>query len=187
MEPAVTSALIAVGGTLAGVVLGWALQWRAARRAREDERNERRDRARREREIVAAERLDDALVRAFSAFQGIAEGGAYQQAFNDWSDGWIAYSGRVGQPDLHDRYQAVATMLMELIDAETMSQPASRHHAVAAIRNARVALSHFIRDEGRPPPSTFPKPSELVRLLNEGEAQGDRLRPLREWLREQAN
>ncbi len=182
-----TSALVAVGGTLGGVVLGSALQWRIARRVREDERNERRDWARHEREIVAAERLDDALVRAFSAFQGIPEGGAYPQAFNDWSDGWIAYSERVNQPDLRDRYQAVATMLMELIDAETMGQSASRNHAVAAIRNARVALAHFIRDEGELPPSTFPKPNELVQLLNDGDAQGDRLRPLKEWLRERAN
>jgi hypothetical protein len=184
-EP-VTTALIAVGGTVAGVVLGWLLQGWSSRRTRAEERRERRDWARHEREVEAAERLDEALAKVFSAFQGPRDGQAHMQAFNDWSDAWVAYALRIENDELMDRYRSVATMLMELIDAEQIQgeQRPPTQHAVEAIRNARVALAHFIRDQGELPPSSFPEPAELVKLLNEGEDQQDKLGPLRAWLKE---
>jgi hypothetical protein len=42
--------------------------------------------------VAAAERLDDALAKVFSAFQGPRDGQAHMQAFNDWSDAWVATS-----------------------------------------------------------------------------------------------
>jgi truncated hemoglobin YjbI len=147
----VTTALIAVGGTILGVLLGWALQWWSGKRARTEDREERRDWARHEREIAAAEHLDEALVRVFAAFQGKPDPDTLLQAFSDWSDGWVAYAGRLGDPELRERHRSVATMLLQTIDAEA-DQPSRRH--------------------------------TLVEQLNQGEAQGQRLGPLREWLQQ---
>ncbi len=138
------------------------------------------------REVDAAERLDEALVKVFSAFQGQRDGQAHMDAFNAWSDAWVAYALRIENVELTERYRSVATMLMELIDAEQIhgAQRTPTRHVVEAIRNARVALAHFIRDQGELPPSSFPGPVELVTLLNEGEGQRDKLGPLRAWLKE---
>ncbi len=193
MIVALLIALIGVAGTLGGVKYGASLQRSADAGAREEERATRREEARREREIVAAERLDEGLVKVFEAFQGIhgdQRGKMHMQAFDDWSEAWVAYGPRIGDAELGERYRSVATMLMDLIDAEQLqgeTNPTTMH-AVEAIRNARAALAHFIRDQGELPASSFPGPSELVALLNEGERDGDRLAPLRAWQnRERAN
>jgi len=175
----VSTALIAAGSTLGGVVLGWLLQAWSSKGARAQEREDRRDDARREHEV-----------KVFSAFQGIhgdERGQKHMEAFNDWSEGWVAYGPRIGDAELGERYMSVATMLMDLIDAEQINgeERPSTLHVVEAIRNARAALAHFIRDQGELPPSSFPNPRELVELLNEGERDDDRLGPLRKWQQEQ--
>ena len=183
MDPAVTGGIFAIGG----VVLGAGLNELSARRGRHELLTEQREQARYERELAAAELLDAALVRVSEALDRHAAGKTlsdrYSVARDAWQEGWVAYSPRLRQSDLLDRFQAVGSLLTEATLNAHEEREVPRHYAARAIANARSALAHFMRGDPLPP-AAFPPPEELIALLGQGDGTPDRFAALRTWLDE---
>ncbi len=152
---------------------------------------EERERERRQRELLVAERLDEALVYASAALDRgsvTRERGAptledrYREAYEHWGDAWVAYSSRLRQPELLRRYETIGPLLMEVVHGDRTSKEIPRHVVARAVANARVTLAYFMRGEEQLPPATFPDPDELQSLLSEGNGQVDPSSPLKHWL-----
>ncbi len=184
VDPAITAALVGVGGVVLGVVLTAALEARGRRRVGDEQREQ----ARHARELIAAEELDEALVRASAALdRGGALEDRYAAARQAWEDGWVSYSPRVRQPELLGRYESVGNVLAEVVLGDRTVKELPRHVVARAIGNARSTLGHFMRGDELPA-AAFPEPADLRRLLAEGDTaaidQGDPLGPLKRWLAE---
>lgn len=181
MDVAVVGGLFALGG----VVLGAGLNELSARRGRRELINEQREQARHDRELAATELLDEALVRSSLALDrdvgAEAVSTRYSEAHDAWQEGWVAHSPRIRQAELLDRVQAVGTMLHEATMRGGDESAVPRYLLARAIANARSALAHFMRGDPLPP-TAFPAPDELIRLLGEGDGTEEPLGPLRAWL-----
>ena len=180
MDPAIGGALIGVGGVVFGVFLTTAIEARSRRKIA----IEQAEQARHTRELVAAEQMDEGLIRAQEAIEvstaaTFAESCAEAQRI--WGKAWIAYSPRLRQPELLDRCQSVGSVLSEVAFNDPPGGRLPRHLLARAIGNARATLGRSMRGDSLPA-NAFPKPEELTRLLGEGEAAGDYLGPLRAWL-----
>lgn len=184
MDPAITGALIGVGGVLLGVALTAVVE----ARTRKHVGAEQREQARHARELIAAEHLDDALTRASAALdrdtsRPLAE--RYQEARDAWQEGWVSYSSRIRQRELLERYEVVGSILAEVVIGERTTGEIGRHVVARAIANARSTLGHFMRGDDLPA-TAFPTPNELLRLLGEGDGQPNPIAPLTRWLSEHA-
>ena len=181
MDAAVVGGLFALGG----VVLGAGLSELSARRGRRELIAEQREQARYDREFAAAELLDEALVRSSLALDRDVGANSvakrYSEAHDAWQEGWVAHSPRIRQPELLERIQAVGTMLHEATMRGGDEKGVPRYVLARAIANARSTLAHFMRGDPLPP-SAFPAPDELIKLLGEGDGSEDPLGPLRAWL-----
>jgi hypothetical protein len=188
VSSAVTSGLFGLGGVILGVVLNTVGTTRTRKQVSAEERE--RERERRQRELLVAERLDEALVYASAALDRSVTRGRgvptledhYRDAYDHWAEAWVAYSSRLRQPELLRRYDAIGLLLMEVVHRDRTSVEIPRHVVARAIANARVTLAYFMRGEEQLPPATFPEPDELRRLLGEGDGQIDPLHPLKHWL-----
>lgn len=186
MDPAIGGALIGVGGVALGVALTAVLD----ARTRAHVSTEQREQARHARELVAAEHLDEALIRASAALDRDRQSrleDRYAEARSAWEEGWVAYSPRIRQHELLARYEVVGSILAEVVMGDRTAKEVPRHVVARAIGSARSTLAHFMRSD-KLPAATFPEPEELRRLLGEGDAaaldKGDPLGPLKQWLSE---
>jgi hypothetical protein len=175
-----------VGGLfgLGGVTLGVALNYVVGKRARAETRADQREQARQARELVAAEHLDEALVCASEALdrgRDVPLEDRYVKARRAWEDGWVNFSPRVHEQRVLDRYEAVGSILAEVVIGDRTVKEVPRHVAARAIVSARATLGYFLRGEELPP-AAFPEPSELRKLLGRGDGTDDPMGPLREWL-----
>ncbi len=184
MNAEVTGALIGVGG----VVLGVAFTAVVEAHARTKVSDEQREQARHARELIAAEYLDEALISASAALDrdnGRPLEDRYADARAAWDEGWVAYSPRIRRRELLDPYETVGSILAEVVLGVRTTKEVPRHIIARAIGNARSTLGHFMRGDELPP-SAFPEPVELRRLLVQGdtvgEGQGDPIGPLKQWL-----
>jgi hypothetical protein len=176
-----TSGLFGLGG----VVLGVGLNAVVAAGTRKRVTFEQWEQARHARELVAAEQLDEALIRASEALdrntsRPLEE--RYADARRAWAEGWVSYSPRVRQRELLDRYEAVGSILAEVVLGDRTVKELPRHIVARALANARSTLAHFMRGEDKVPGTTFPEPAELRTLLANGDGRPDPMRPLKEWL-----
>jgi dsDNA-binding SOS-regulon protein len=170
---------------LIGVAFGAGLNNLSARRGRKETRDEQREAERHARELEVAERLDEALVRASAkldrgADQTLAD--RLAAARDEWQDAWVAYSPRVRQRELLERYSAVGNILTEYTLNEVSARGA-QWIVRRAIANARATLAYFMRGDEELPATTFPEPAELTRLIVEGEGAKDPMGPLKLWLK----
>ncbi len=172
-------------------MLGAVLNASGSSRTREQLNAEERERERRQRELLVAERLDEALVYASAALDrgpATRERDApsledrYRDAYDHWAKAWVAYSPRLRQPELLRRYEVIGPLLREVVHGERTPKQMPRHVVACAFANARATLAYFMRGEEQPPPATFPDPNELRHLLAEGDGQTDPSRPLKDWL-----
>jgi hypothetical protein len=181
VDSAILGGLFAPGG----VVLGAGLNELSARMGRRELLAEQREHARHERELAAAEFLDAALVRVSEAVDrhvnGETLGDRYSAARDAWQEGWVAYSPRLRQPELLDRFQAVGSLLTEATLNAHGETEVPRHYIARSVANARSSLAHFMRGDPLPP-TAFPSSAELVALLGQGDGTADRFAPLRGWL-----
>lgn len=183
MDPAITSALVGVGGIVLGVVLTAANDARTRRKVG----LEQREQARHARELIAVEYLDEALVntsRALDAQPEIPLEERYANALAAWTEGWVTYSPRVREPRVLARYETVGSLLQEVVTGARTTKEFPRHVIARATGNARATIGHFLRDE-QLPDTAFPEPDELSRLLAEGDSigiDGDPAGPLKHWL-----
>ena len=180
MDPAIGGALIGVGGVVFGVFLTTAIEARSRRKIA----TEQAEQARHARELVAAEQMDEGLIRAQQASE-VSTAAMLTESCSEaqliWGKAWIAYSPRLRQSELLDRCQSVGSVLSEVASNDPPGGRLPRHVLARAISNARATLGRFMRGDPLPA-NAFPKPEELTRLLGEGEAAGDYLGPLRAWL-----
>jgi hypothetical protein len=182
MDEAVAVALIGVGG----VVLGVALTAIVGVYTRRQVNHEQREQARHARELVAAEHLDEALIRASRALDrdsGRSLEDRYAEARAAWEDGWVEYSPRIRQRELLNRYDVVGSILAEVILNVSTTKQVPRHVVARAIANARSTLAHFMRGDEHLPLPAFPEPDDLKRLLGEGDGREDPMAPLKDWLK----
>jgi hypothetical protein len=180
VDSAISGALIGVGGVVVGVFLTAAIEARSRRKIA----TEQAEQARHARELVAAEQMDEGLIRAQEAIEvptAATPADNYAEAQRIWGKAWIAYSPRLRQPELLDRCQSVGSVLSEVALNDAAGGPLPRQVIWRAIANARATLGRFMRGDPLPV-NAFPKSEELTRLLGEGEAAGDYLGPLRAWL-----
>ena len=181
MDSAILGGLFALGG----VVLGAGLNEASARMGRRELLAEQREQARHERELAAAELLDATLVRVSEAVDrhvnGETLGDRYSAARDAWQEGWVAYSPRLRQPEVLDRFQAVGSLLTEATLNAHGETEVPRHYIARSVANARSSLAHFMRGDPLPP-TAFPSSAELVALLGQGDGTADRFAPLRGWL-----
>lgn len=156
MDGAVAGALIGVGG----IVLGVGLTGAVDHLARRNMSREQREQARHARELIAVEQLDEALIEASSFLdrespESLEE--RYADARDAWAKGWVAYSPRIRQRELLDRYQAVGSILNEVVLSNRTTKQVTRRIVVRAIANARTTLAHFMRGENALPDASFPR------------------------------
>jgi hypothetical protein len=181
VEPALIGGIFGLSGVVIGASLNaWSASW-----GRKQVSAEGREKERRERELVVAERLDEALVRASAALdrdRSLPLDQRYQQAYDEWQDAWVAYSSRLRQPELLRRYRSVGSLLAEVVLNDRTAKQFPRHMVATAIANARATLAFFMRGEDALPPTAFPEPAELRRLIGEGDRLPDPARPLKDWL-----
>ncbi len=182
MDDVVTGALIGVGGVVLGVALTAGFDYLARRHVREEQREQ----ARHARELVAAEQLDEALIRASEALDRNAHTMTLEQryvvAHKEWEAGWVAYSPRIRQPELLDRYSAVGGILNEVLLSGRTTLEVPRRLPRRAIANARATLAYFMRGDKELPATSFPEPTELIGLLGEGDGLEDPMEPLKDWV-----
>lgn len=182
MDSAITGSLIGVGGVVLGVVLTAVVE----SRARGKVNAEQREQARHARELVAAEHLDDALIRASAALDRDPSSSLeerYARARDAWQDGWVSFSPRIRQREVLDRYEVLGSLLSDVLLNDRTATEVPRHVVARAIANARSTLGHFMRGDELPA-TTFPEPAELQRLLGEGDGQSDPGAPLKRWVAE---
>jgi hypothetical protein len=182
MNEVVVGGLFGIGGVVLGVVLGGVVDARTRKRVRAEQTEQ----ARHARELIAAEHLDEALIAASAALdrspKPLEE--RYADARAAWEEGWVWYSPRIRQRELLDRYEAVGSILAEVVLNTRTTKDVPRHVVARAIANARSTLAHFMRGDALPS-TAFPEPKELRRLLVEGEDEGqngDPTGPLKRWL-----
>ena len=106
-----------------------------------------------------------------------------KRAHEEWQEAWVAYSSRLRQPELLRRFRSVGALLNEVELGDRTPKEIPRHMVARAIANARATLAYFMRGDDELPPSAFPEPAELRRLLGEGDGLTDPTKPLKEWLR----
>lgn len=181
VDGAVAGALIGVGG----VVLGVGLTGAVDHVARRNVSREQREQARHARELIAVEQLDQALIDASSSLdresaKSLEE--RYADARDAWAKGWVAYSPRIRQREVLDRYQVVGSILNEVVLSDRTTEQVTRRIVVRAIANARSTLAHFMRGEDALPRASFPGLKELTRLLGEGDGLEDPIKPLKDWI-----
>jgi hypothetical protein len=165
-------------------VLGVALTAVVDHRARRHVSEEQREQARHARELIAAEQLDQAMLNTSAALDldsGRPLEERYIHAHTAWEEGWVAFSPRIGKREVLDRYNAVGSILKEVVHSSFTPEDVQRRTIVRAIANARSTLAHFMRGD-RIPPSAFPEPEELKRLLGEGNGLDDPMKPLKDWM-----
>jgi hypothetical protein len=182
VSSAVTSGLFALGG----VVLGFGLNWLATTRTRKQVSLEERERERQQRELVIAERLDEALVRASTALdlstKPLSE--RYREVRTEWENAWVSYSSRLRQPELLRRYEAIGTLLIPIIVGDLTARDIPPHVVARAIANARATLACFMRGDEQLPRTAFPEPDDVRRLIREGDSRDHRGTPLQDALSE---
>jgi hypothetical protein len=186
MDDAVAGALIGVGGVTLGVVLTAAVDHVSRKHVSEEQR----DQARHGRELVAAEQLDEALIRASRALDHASDRPLeerYADARDAWDEGWVAYSPRIRRRELLDRYQVVGSILNEVVMSDRTAAQVTRRIVARAIANARSTLAHFMRGEEKLPAASFPEPKELARVLGDGDGLEDPMKPLKDWLETHAS
>ena len=109
----------------------------------------------------------------------------WQAAYNDWQTGAVRFTPHLADAEIEQRYEAVGTILLELIDhAEDSGVSLGSLVTVAmrAISNARIAIAYYLRGKDLPP-SSFPSPQETIAPLGQGEPhQLAADAPLRRWL-----
>jgi hypothetical protein len=183
MDAVLAGGVFGVGGILLGAGLN---EW-SARRGRREVHREQQEAERHARELVVAERLDEALVNAQKAIE-FSPTDALEKALRSarlvWEDAWIAYSPRIRQHELLLRYSAVGSILAEYALSEDSIEPAARRIVGRAIANARSTLAHFMRGGEPLPPTAFPEPDELKQLLAAGDGTNEPMGPLKKWLSE---
>jgi hypothetical protein len=168
--------------------VGFALNWLAAAHTRKQVSLEDLERERRQRELLVAERLDEALVRSSVALDDagpdVPLDDRYRHARAEWENAWVAYSSRLRQPDLLRRYESVGKLLLAVSLGDLTTQELPRHVVARAIANARASLAYFMRGEEDLPPTAFPDPEDLRRLIREGDYEDDHAGPLKTALAE---
>src|SRR5271165_3935893 len=124
--------------------------------------------------LVAAQKaVEDSPTETFTA--------GCSAAHEEWGKAWVAYSPRLRQQDLLDRYQAVGSILSEVTLNDHPPGVIPRRFVWQAIANARATLGRFMRGDELPA-NAFPTSPELVGLLGKGESSGDPGGPLRAWI-----
>lgn len=170
-----------------GVLLGAGLNAWSATRGRREVHLEQQETERQARELVVAERLDEALVDAQKAIESSPTDtleGALRSAHVAWENAWVAYSPRIRQRELLLRYWAIGSILSEYALNKDSVEPAARRIVGRAIANARSTLAHFMRGGESLPPTAFPEPDELKQLLAAGDGTNEPMGPLKKWLSE---
>jgi hypothetical protein len=166
VDAAITGALIGVGGVVLGVVLTAAVEARGRRHVNEEQREQ----ARHARELIAAEHLDEALIRASAALDRDSKRPLeerYADARAAWEEGWVAFSPRIRQPKLLARYETIGSLLLEVVTGDRTTKELPRHVIARAIANARSTLGHFMRGDELPA-STFPGAGGAATLARRG-------------------
>jgi hypothetical protein len=180
VDDAVVAGLFGVGGVVLGVVLTAGVDHVARNHVSEEQREQ----ARHARELIAAEQLDEALIRASTSLDRDTDRPLlkrYEEAHDAWEEGWVAYSPRIRQRELLDRYQVIGNILNEVLIGDRSTNHVTRRIVARAIANARSTLAHFMRGDDLPPAS-FPGHDELTRLLGEGDGLDDPMKPLKDWM-----
>lgn len=180
--------LTALVSVTVGAVLGALLGFFGSYLLGRQQRDWQRDRAKFERELSIVRSLDEALVETELRImnKGVPEGGdRWEPAHGEWEQAWVRVSPFLANAELKDRYQAVGTILTDLVMYDGKARMAhQRNVALRATLNARQGIAYFGREEDLPSPC-FPSPEDLTRLLGEGDP--DPLlpdAPLRKWLKE---
>jgi hypothetical protein len=112
-----------------GVLLGAGLNEWSARRGRHEVHLEQQETERHARELVVAERLDEALVNAQKAIESSPTDtldSALRSAHVVWESAWVAYSPRIRQRELLLRYWAIGSILSEYALNKDSLEPAAR-------------------------------------------------------------
>jgi hypothetical protein len=139
MDPAVIGGLFGLGG----VTLGAGLNYLAAKRTRAEVSADQREQARHARELVAAERLDEALVEASRALDAAHDISLEDRCRNVrlvWEEGWVRYSPRIHQAEVLARYESVGSILAEVVLGDRTAREVPRHIVARAIASARATL-----------------------------------------------
>lgn len=152
------------GGTVFGMMLacrrpsrvvcsrsGVSCNWLAATRTRKQVSHEELERERRQRELLVAERLDEALVRASAAIDDVGPemplDDRYRLARSEWENAWVGYSSRLRQPELLRRYESVGALSMTVSLGDLTPRELPAHVVARAIANARATLAYFMRGD----------------------------------------
>jgi hypothetical protein len=136
VSAAIISGLFGIGGVVVGVVLTAVVGARTRKQVSEEQREQ----ARHARELVATEHLDEALIRASEALDRQTSRpleDRYADARAAWEEGWVAYSPRLRNRGLLDRYEAVGSILAEVVLSDRAAKELPRHIVARAIANAR--------------------------------------------------
>ena len=180
---AVVAGVFGVGGIVIGAVLNDV----SAKRGRREAHAEQRADQRLARELAVAEKLDNALLNATRLVERTPPqelASAIKEAHESWVDAWVAFSPRIRQWPLVDRYVAVGNVLLTYEQIKRPLDSEDQDVMVRAIRNARWALAYFMRGDGVEPARMFPSESEVRRLIATGTKAGDPAGLLRNWVRD---
>jgi hypothetical protein len=174
-------ALVGVGGTIAGVVLGWFLSRFTAREVAREERQWQEAQMVRERQEAAASQLRAAVIEAQEviplgmkrprdAAEPISDGfGALRNA---WTRASILRSD-----DIDERFHALdMALFMAIQDTTIQNREAINFWPLSiALVDLRKALDAYLRRESQPQPE-FPTSKELVEIAGSADVAIDQIR-----------
>jgi hypothetical protein len=172
--------------TLLPAVIGAVLAFGASLVLRRGERQWQLSRDRFAQQIEVIKPLDDALVEAqrkISDARGAEAGPDWSSAHDSWENVWVRLTPHLTDAEVEARFEAVGTILKELMLADLQPRRGSAVMVVMrAIANARLALAYWLRGDALPAAS-FPSPKQTIELLGQGDpepfAAGS---ALRRWL-----
>jgi hypothetical protein len=184
-------ALVAVGGTLSGTVLGSRLNIRAARSARKEEREYTAKQRRSDEEREAAVLLDEALADAEREASGLIKQGtpaiALARAAQLFDPAYARYSMRLTNEALAARLYAVSAFIIGAQVAAPAEVKTIDYGLLGGLQrtiaNARVSLDAFRRD-AKLPQAGAPDRALITALLRAGEEAKEPFEAMRQWLRE---
>ena len=176
-----TVALVGVGGTIVGVVLGWYLSRFTAREVAREERQWQEAQMVRERQEVAASQLRAAVIEA----QGVIPQTMKQprDAAEPLSDGFRALRNAwtrasiLRSDDIDERFHALdMALFMAIQDTTIQNRGAINFWPLStALVDLRKALDAYLRREPQPPPE-FPTSKEQVEIAGSADVAIDQIR-----------
>jgi hypothetical protein len=173
----VTVALVGVGGTILGVVLGWYLSRFTAR----EERQWQEAQMVRERQEAVASQLRAAVIEA----QGVIPLGMRRprDAAEPLSDGFGALRNAwtrasiLRSDDIDERFHALdMALFMAIQDTTIQNREAINFWPLSiALVDLRKTLDAYLRRESQPPPE-FPTSKELIEIAGSADVAIDQIR-----------